>query len=348
MKTQTILQSGWLRVAVLVLMTAITITFHYQGMGHSDMVLRGLFRQFCYLPILLAALWFGLTGALINAAAIVLVVAPFMFTRHPTSSALAQEGLEYVYYFLFGGVFGYLVDREKQAQKKREELNRRIARMEHMSAIGELAAGLAHEIKNPMGSIKGAAEIIEPDIPEDHPKREFVDVLIEEVDRLNCVVEDFLNYAKPLTLRREKLHISEELEAVAKQARMSQKEKNVDFSVSGSEDLIIEADRGLLRQVFLNLALNALQSTPDGTEVKIRAKRADGTVTVEFEDSGPGVPDDEKKKIFMPFYTSRETGSGLGLTITERIVMEHGGKIDVEDARGGGAIFRITLPEVSE
>jgi signal transduction histidine kinase len=330
---------------ILAVMTIITITFHYQGMHHSDLALRGLLRQFCYLPILAAALWFGLRGGLINAAAITVIVAPSIYLHHMGASDAAQEGLEYFYYFLFGSVFGWLSDRERRAQLEQAELTRRLERMEHLSEIGELAAGLAHEIKNPMGSIKGAAEIIAPGFKQDDPKREFAFILIEEVNRLNRVVEDFLRYAKPLALSKKTARLKDMIERMTKQVAMAAEGKGIEVNIEADPGLTAFADEEKLMQVFMNLALNACQAMKGQGRLRIAASRErDGGARIEFSDTGPGIPADQRRRIFMPFHTSKPDGAGLGLTVSERIVAAHGGRIEVGDSPKGGAVFAVVLP----
>lgn len=338
-------KSAWLRLLLLAVLVSITISFHYHGIRHADNVLSGLFRQFCYIPILLAGLWFGLRGGLAAAGVIVVVVSPNLLIVEVSSTRLIREGLEYFYYFLFGGIFGYLVDRERHAQRKRRELIEKMTRLEHLSAIGEMAAGLAHEIKNPMGSIKGAADIIEPEIPADHPKREFVDILREEVGRLNRVIENFLKLARPMELKPEKVSLGKALRSVVKQLDAGNQSPGVDVKLEVPESLVIRADEERLRQVFLNLALNAIQAMEgQGTlDITAFADKA-GNARVRFRDTGPGVPEELTRRVFMPFYTTKADGSGLGLSISERIVAEHGGRIDISNSPEGGAVFEVVIP----
>ncbi len=338
-------KSNWLRLILLMVVIFITISFHYHGLRHGDNVLSGLFRQFCYIPILLAGLWFGLRGGLAAAGVIVVVVSPNLLFVELPSTRMVREGLEYFYYFLFGGIFGYLVDRERRAQRKRRELVEKMARLEHLSAIGEMAAGLAHEIKNPMGSVKGAADIIEPEIPADHPKREFVEIMREELDRLNRVIENFLNLARPMELKLEKVSLKKLLDSVVTQLDLDNRAPGVDVKLDAPETLAVRADEERLRQVFLNLALNAVQATGGDGSLEITAftdKR--GEAHIRFSDNGPGVPEDLTRRVFMPFYTTKHDGSGLGLSISERIIAEHGGRIDISNSPKGGAIFEIVIP----
>jgi len=338
-------KSDWLKLVLLAVMVSITISFHYHGLRHGDNVLSGLFRQFCYIPILLAGLWFGLRGGLAAAGVIVVAVSPNLLFVELSSTRLIREGLEYFYYFLFGGIFGYLVDRERRAQRMRRELVEKMARLEHLSAIGEMAAGLAHEIKNPMGSIKGAADIIEPEISADHPKREFVDIMREEVGRLNRVIENFLKLARPMELKYRDVALKKLLDSVVRQLDLDNRAPGVDVTLDVPESLVIRADEERLRQVFLNLALNAVQATEGRGKLDITAfAEKSGDVHIRFSDNGPGVPEEMTRRLFMPFYTGKSDGSGLGLSISERIIAEHGGRIDVLNSPEGGAIFEVVIP----
>jgi two-component system, NtrC family, sensor histidine kinase HydH len=338
-------KSPWLRVAVIAAIMTVTVTVHYKGMSNPDPIIQALFRQFCYMPIMLAAIWFGFRGGIGAAAVIVLAVAPHLLRHLSHTSMLAQEGLEYFYYFLFGGLFGYLADRERSAARKREELARQMDRMEHLSALGELAAGLAHEIKNPMGSIKGAAEILAPEIPADHPKHEFVTILIEEVNRLNRVVDDFLKYARPVRLVKKRSGLKSLLEPVVTQLSISARGKDLEFALEVPEGLMVNGDEEKLRQVFLNLGLNALAAMSGSGRLRVRAESGSGELVIEFHDTGPGVAEDMRRKIFIPFVSGTERGTGLGLTISERIVIAHGGRVEVDTSPDGGALFRVVLPE---
>jgi len=338
-------KSVFFRLVLLGVLISITVSFHYHGISHADNVLAGLFRQFCYIPILLAGLWFGLRGGLLTAGIIVVVVSPNLYFIKVSSTRIVQEGLEYFYYFLFGGIFGYLVDRERRAQLKRRELVEKMARLEHLSAIGEMAAGLAHEIKNPMSSVKGAADIIESEIPADHPKREFLDILREEVERLNRVIENFLKLARPLELKPEGITLRKMLDSVVKQLDLGNHAPGVNVTLDAPENLEIRADGERLRQVLLNLALNAVQAMGGEGDLEITAfSDKDGDVHIRFRDTGPGVPEELTRRVFMPFYTTKSEGSGLGLSISERIIAEHGGRIRVLNSPRGGAIFEVVMP----
>jgi signal transduction histidine kinase len=223
-----------------------------------------------------------------------------------------------------------------------------------------MSAGLAHEIRNPLAAIKGAVQYLDPAKlpPED---REFVQIMIEEVNRLNGVVTQFLDYSRPLKPALAPTAVNDVLQ---KTFRLL--ESLTPSGVTVALDLAdhvprVQADAEQLKQVFLNLALNAFQAMPEGGRLAVStrvardelafwregSRRAD-VVEVRFRDTGPGVPEDARESIFVPFYTTKEKGTGLGLAICQRIVKAHQGSIGVRSAPGEGAEFLVSLPGLRE
>ncbi len=234
----------------------------------------------------------------------------------------------------------------------------RMKERDRLAALGEMAAGLAHEIRNPLGAIKGAAQLLlPPDEPATVPNesREFLGIIVEETNRLNRVVSQFLDYARPYKGTLEPLDVNE---VVKKTVQL------LPPSADGAPpaDLSLELDAALplargdaeqLRQVFLNLALNALQAMPDGGRLVIGTARrppragAGEAVEVRFTDNGRGIPSATLKNLFIPFFTTKERGTGLGLPISQRIVENHGGRIEVRSRDGAGSTFTVLLPTLS-
>jgi two-component system, NtrC family, sensor histidine kinase HydH len=224
-----------------------------------------------------------------------------------------------------------------------------------LAALGEMAAGLAHEIRNPLGAIKGAAQYLRPTPPPGDGSRqgvdEFLDIIVEEVNRLNRVVSQFLDYARPDRGERETLDVNDVLRRTLQ--LLEPQAGKVSVEVRLAEDLPqIRASAEQLRQVFLNLGLNAVQSMPDGgklyvsTRLRRGARRGEPAsfLEVRFRDSGPGIPEKVQRNIFVPFFTTKEGGSGLGLAISQRIAQSHGGLIEVHSREGHGATFTVLLP----
>lgn len=330
---------------LLVIFSAATLAFHY-GLITVGSYTNDLSRRMCYLPILLGAFWFGTKGGISVALGITIAVIPHTVHVSHLGGDVGAEFIEMVFYIFLGTLFGILVDREKHQGKVRQETERQLVRAEHLSSLGEMAAHLAHEIKNPLGSIRGAAEIITPDLPDEGPKREFANILLQEVDRLNRVVEDFLKYARPLELKLGKVNIHGLLDDVAKQLELAVGDKNINVEVEHDEDTTVYGDESKLRQVFLNLGLNSINAMHNGGTLKFSIRNdSEKGAAISVSDTGTGIPDENIKKIFDPFFTTSEKGSGLGLAICEKIIVEHGGHIEVESKPAEGATFKIILTE---
>ncbi|ACL65398.1 signal transduction histidine kinase, nitrogen specific, NtrB [Anaeromyxobacter dehalogenans 2CP-1] len=240
------------------------------------------------------------------------------------------------------------------------KLYQQMKERDRLAALGEMSAGLAHEIRNPLAAIKAAIQYLDPrKVPEDD--REFFEIVVEEVNRLNGVVTQFLDYSRPLKPSLAPTQVNEVLEKTFKLLQAEVPE-SVRLELELAEWLPrVQADAEQLKQVFLNLALNAFQAMPRGGRLTVStklardelafwregARRAD-VVEIRFRDTGPGIPDDARESIFVPFYTTKEKGTGLGLAICQRIVKAQQGTIVVRSAPGEGAEFLIALPGLHE
>jgi two-component system, NtrC family, sensor histidine kinase HydH len=237
----------------------------------------------------------------------------------------------------------------------------RVKERDRLAALGEMAAGLAHEIRNPLGAIKGAAQLL---ITSDGPgtsqptanaeTAEFLQIIVEEANRLNNVVTRFLDYARAERPGREGADKVDLNAVVRKTASLLQQEplKNVELRVRTDDQLpSVAGDPESLLQVFLNLGQNALHAMPDGGTLEILTTRRRRSrlgygqfCEVRFRDTGIGIPRDRLKKLFIPFYTTKQKGTGLGLAISQRIVNQHGGTIEVRSTLGQGSTFSVFLP----
>jgi two-component system, NtrC family, sensor histidine kinase HydH len=235
----------------------------------------------------------------------------------------------------------------------------RMKERDRLAALGEMAAGLAHEIRNPLGAIKGAAQLLvsadgKP-VPEQRPD-EFLHIIVEEVNRLNRVVTQFLDYARPYKGDASEVSINDVVRRTVTLLEGEGKAGHVRFDVRLDESVPpIRGDAEQLRQVFLNLGLNALQAMPQGGKLtigtQVRSPQRLGTgafVEVRFQDSGVGIAREHLKNLFIPFFTTKEKGTGLGLPISQRIVTQHGGVIEVRSEPGRGTTFFVFLPVAEE
>ena len=233
---------------------------------------------------------------------------------------------------------------EKRAQE-RLKLKEQLSRAEHLSTLGEMVAGISHEIRNPLGIIKSSSELLKKKMASYDPSNSIPDIIIEESIRLNYIITDFLNFAKP----RIPNLMACDVEAVL--------EKNINFLASHieKEGYTVEkyydnnipeitADSDMLYQAFLNILINAMQAMPEGGKIHVAIQSADNTVKIFFEDEGEGIPQDLMEKIWDPFFTTKAKGTGLGLGIVKNIIESHSGSVQISARPGAGARVKVELP----
>lgn len=223
---------------------------------------------------------------------------------------------------------------------------------EHLATLGELAAGVAHEIRNPLAGIAGAIEIIAKDFPETHADREVLEDLREEVRRIEKILNDLLVYARPKPPHFGPGDLKETVAHTLQLARQQTGNKKVDFSIQIPSALPpFRADSEQLHQVLLNLVLNGIQAIESEGKITIAAAVQNSGVPdrpdcleVSVADTGHGIPPDRLERIFRPFYTTKRGGTGLGLSLCRRIIREHGGTLTAESELAKGSRFMIRLP----
>lgn len=223
---------------------------------------------------------------------------------------------------------------------------------EHLASMGELAAGVAHEIRNPLAGIAGAIEIITKDFPPDHPDREILDDLRQEVRRIEKVLNDLLAYARPKPPQFGTADLKEVVARTLQFARQQTGAKRVEFSIQVPGDLPhFRTDSEQLHQVLLNLVLNGIQALERDGRITIaarvnnsRAPGRDDLLEISIVDTGAGIPPEQMERIFRPFYTTKRGGTGLGLSLCRRIIRQQGGTLSVESEVGKGSRFIIRLP----
>lgn len=213
--------------------------------------------------------------------------------------------------------------------------------------LEEMATGLAHEIRNPLGSIKGAAQYLRSEV-DTAKNRNLIDVIIEEVDRLSNVVSQFLNYAKPYTINAKKQNINHIIEKAAALIKADNLSEKIIIKKTLSSDLPeVSVDGEQLIQVILNIAFNGIEAMPEGGTLNFTTstiEKEDGKIIeIAIQDTGRGINKEDMKNIFKPFFTTKEKGTGLGLSICQRIIRKHGGHIEVQSYPGKGTTFYIRI-----
>ena len=225
----------------------------------------------------------------------------------------------------------------------------RLERADRFAAVGEMATGLAHEIKNPLAGLSGALELLAEDLAASPPQAEVVKEMQHQVTRLTQTMEGLLRFARPPRARMRTMDVNAALENVLFLVRQQRTKGPVKVERRAEPELPpVHGDPALLEQVFINVCLNACQAmNGKGGTLTVSSFLRDGRVVVEIADSGPGIPDNVRPHIFTPFFTTRHDGNGLGLAISARIVVEHGGQIEFNCPPGGGTVFSVSLPAAS-
>ena len=254
--------------------------------------------------------------------------------------------------------FRVLADSFNEMAVSITEHEKTIKQAERLAAVGELAAGLAHEIKNPLAGIKVSIEVLKNDLDLEQEEKEIFLRVINEIYRIESLLKNLLNYARPAKPQLDFINLHETLDTMIKASEMSLKSpssksellKDIKFVKDFDSDMpLICADGGQLKQVALNLILNGIDSIAEKGTITIKTARSSkDSIEIMISDTGNGIDQKDLKMVFNPFFTNKAKGTGLGLAITKRLIEQHKGSIDVVNNREGGATFIITLPVKQE
>jgi signal transduction histidine kinase len=349
-------------VALLAAVAAIS-TLHYVTPPASP-ALHALYQRLYYIPVILAAYWFGVRGGLLVAVLCSLAYAPHIHVAWSQNAPYTMsQYAELVVFLSLAVAVGLIATRERrltnryrEAAESLERANRdlrasgeQLRRAERLSALGEIAAGLAHEIRNPLAGMKGALEIVAGRVRAGTPEAEFSGIAAREAQRLEGLVQEFLDYARPRPPRLRAGELPQVLRRVAGLLGPEAERAGVVLEVdAGTAPAGPRIDPEQFQQVLVNVVLNAIQASPRDGRVFVRCRGEAGGAVVEVTDQGPGIRPEARARIFEPFFTTKERGSGLGLAISQRIVAAHGGDIRIEPETGGGTRVEIILPESGE
>jgi signal transduction histidine kinase len=346
-------QRYWLAIALILVISLL----HYNTHWHIH-ALHGIYRRLYYFPIILAAFRGGPVGGVGAALLVIALYVPHAFGLIGFDPGTTVEKiLEMLLYLLVGLLTGTLVARINAARDhlrrtaadlritldQKTAMEAELVRSARLAAVGRLSAGLAHEIRNPLASIRGSAEVLADDFPGDHPKGRMFSILQEETGRLNQVLSQFLAFARSEPGEVAPFDLTAECQAVAQLMRHRPEPRTVTIT-SGEQAPPALGNREQVRQVVLNLALNAADASEADQEIRIEIDGGDELVRCRVLDSGPGFSPEGLANFGTPFYSTRKGGTGLGLATSLRIVEDLGGTLEPDPAHTSGGCVCLTLP----
>jgi two-component system, NtrC family, sensor histidine kinase HydH len=324
--------------AAYIAVSILVITVAYRLVPAEFRFWSHVIRYLYFLPIIVAAFWFGLRGAL--AAAVFGIICHW--SGLPDTGERYAEALDLL---VIAVVTGVLADRDHAQQRRLEQNVETLRRADRLAAIGQLSAGLAHEIRNPLASIEGAAEILANEDTDEATRTEFAGLIKKECARLSRLLTRLLDYARPRKPDYRATAVPPLIESVARLMRHSAQQSGVQVALELTEPMPeLWCDAEQIRQVLLNLALNGVQAMSQGGTLRISAVANGREIEVQVSDEGGGIAPEHIAKLFDPFFTTRTDGTGLGLSIAQQIVTQHGGTVEVDSALGSGTTFTVRLP----
>jgi two-component system, NtrC family, sensor histidine kinase HydH len=347
------------RWALLLGSVAAISALHY-ATPPEHAVLHGIYQRAYYAPVIVAAYWFGVRGGVIAAVLSSVAYAPHIHNAwsHNQPYTVSQYA-ELAVFVSLGVAVGLIASHERrlsnQYREAAESLERanaelressvQLRRAERLSVLGQIAAGLAHEIRNPLAGVKGALEIVTSRAAKGTPDAEFSNIAMKELQRIEGLVQEFLDYARPQPPRLQEGDLAEVVRRVASLLGTEAERAGVSITLEDGEPAdTLRFDPEQLAQVLVNIVLNAIQASPHGAAVVLRHGPRAGGYAIEVLDRGSGIAPEERARVFEPFFTTKERGTGLGLAISQRIVAAHGGEIQLEPRDDRGTVARILLP----
>jgi len=346
--------------AIGVAVAILSISVFHHVLPLADLHGHVVFQHLYYLPIVIAALSFGWRGGLAAAVLAGISHAPYIYlTWRVDINSTVDQTLEIPLFCAAGVLAGILSERERKQREHVERTTRqleavfrelqesfeRMKRVERLSAVGQLSAGLAHEIRNPLASIAGAIGIIERNSGSESKRSECLNIIKRETERLNRLLTSFLDFARPRPPQYQTINLPAALDSAIALASHAVDRKPIVLRKDVPASLpALQCDPEQLRQVLLNLLINAIQASPKGGDVVLTARHAGSKVLIQVTDAGSGIPPEIREKIFDPFFTTKESGTGLGLSVAHQIIEQHGGILTAEANPEKGMTFSVALP----
>lgn len=324
-------------ISVVVLILAIS-SLHYItniALDYRHIVLRDLY----FFPIFLAAFWFGLKGGVITSLSATVLYLPFtiIYWSHFATNDLDRI-LQMLLFNVVAVVIGLLVDRQKVE-------NRRLREAEDLAAMGKACSAMAHDIKTPLMAIGGFSRLVRERLGAENPDREKLEIVIRETERLENMLKEALDFSRPLALDRRK----EDMNRVVRHALSMVMEAAMGGKVSLEHRLAADLPQAIfdekrMEQLLIDLIMNAIQATPQGGSVSVMTTRNRHYLTIDISDYGCGIPEENREKILLPFFSTKKDGTGLGLPIAKKIVDAHHGRLEIRNNPERGVTFRVMIP----
>jgi two-component system sensor histidine kinase HydH len=347
-----------LKTGIIVAFAVAITVLHFSTSTHR-MNLHQIYQRSYYIPIILAGYWFEMIGGVITATGLtaVYIVHIWRDWSHLPEYSF-QQYAEIVMFFVIAVLVGYLSQVQRRTRERLEtaglelkeayrRLNEAFDRLRHsdrLASLGRLSAGIAHEIRNPLGSIQGAVEILGQNLPAGDPKSEFAQIAKQEVSRLEKLTSEILQFSKPAPPRQLPIEWKEIIDAACRLCADQAHSRGVEIAtrIEAPQSAIL-VDPEQVKQVLINLLINAIQAQPDGGNITIRAYTEAGNSIASIQDSGLGINRDQLDTIFDPFFTTKREGTGLGLSISYQLVQNNGGRIWVTSESGKGSCFYVSF-----
>jgi signal transduction histidine kinase len=347
---------------------AITLLLSFLLVGVTGGVTSSYYLIFL-VPVVSAATRFGGVGALIVCAMAIGLYLSFLFfvdwaVYSLTANNVRELGLRAVLLTLIAFLTHHLVDENRRqalrfqttaeqlvaANRSLRDAEAAVRRSERLAGLGQLTAGLAHELRNPLGTMKASADLLLHQLPaSEEVPREIAGFITSEVDRLNALISRFLELSRPVEPRMEQTDLADLLDRSVAEFERHQPPFDVTIYKNYAPDIRpVPADSLLLGRAVQNLLVNAAQASPPGSAITLKTRHDGNSVEISVIDRGSGIAPEHGENIFNPFFTTKPSGVGLGLALVSKIVSEHGGTITVESTPGEGSVFRILLPARQE
>ena len=352
-----------LKTAALLASIGVISLLHYVT-GPPESLWHAVYQHLYHVPVIFGAYWFGLRGGLVLATTAALAYLPHIGGFHDQDSRFAlSQYTELLLLYIVGATVGVLASAQRRLTNRYREMaeslrnvnleltesHEEVRRADRLTALGQIAASLAHELRNPIAAITGAIEIVSSRVAPGTPEAEFAGLAYAEIRRLDALLNDFLAYARPRDPQFVATGLGDVVQHVLTLLRPIAERSAVTFSTHlEAGERRVRADREQIEQVLFNIILNAIQASPRGGTVSVRETERDGVCELAVSDEGPGIQPELSSRVFEPFFTTKKHGSGLGLPTANRIIEAHGGRIEMSAVSGSGTVFRIVLPLLAD